>query len=58
MDSGFWYEAGSLLPPVAVGVVFWFVMRSLLRADRHERDAEKTAEQEYLRRHENDGTDR
>ena len=58
MDSGFWYEAGSLLPPVAVGVVFWFVMRSLLRAHRHERGAEQTTEQAYRRRHENGGTDR
>ncbi|GAB4096452.1 hypothetical protein [Brachybacterium squillarum] len=51
MDSGFWYEAGSLLPPVAVGLVFWFVMRALLRSDKNERDAEKAAEKEYRLRH-------
>jgi len=31
--STFW----SLVPTVAVGLVFWLVMRSILRADRTER---------------------
>jgi flagellar biosynthesis/type III secretory pathway M-ring protein FliF/YscJ len=44
--SGFLYEAGSLLPPVGVGLLFWFVMRAITRADRREREAEKEAEKE------------
>ena len=39
---------GALVPPVGVGVLFWFVLRSMIRADRSERlavarlDAEET----------------
>ena len=47
MDSGFLYEAGSLLPSIGVGLLFWFVMRAVLRADRREREAQRQAEQEY-----------
>ena len=37
MDD-FWVSAfWSLVPTVAVGLVFWLVMRSILRADRTER---------------------
>ncbi|KAA9394176.1 hypothetical protein FCK90_08420 [Kocuria coralli] len=32
-----------LLPSIGVGLVFWFVMRSVMRADRGERAAEKAA---------------
>lgn len=32
-----------LLPSIGVGLVFWFVMRSVMRADRGEREAEKAA---------------
>ena len=39
MDSGFWFEAGALLPSIGAGLLFWFVIRSLLRADRREREA-------------------
>jgi hypothetical protein len=28
----------SLIPPAAVGVIFWIMMRSILRADKGERD--------------------
>ncbi|GAA1055945.1 hypothetical protein GCM10017608_13980 [Agromyces luteolus] len=39
MDD-FWLNAiWSLAPTVLIGLIFWFVMRSLLRADRSERDA-------------------
>ncbi|GAA1061993.1 MULTISPECIES: hypothetical protein [Agromyces] len=39
MDD-FWLNAiWSLAPTVLIGLIFWFVMRSLLRADRTERDA-------------------
>ncbi|GAA1296630.1 MULTISPECIES: hypothetical protein [Brachybacterium] len=47
MDSGFWFEAGALLPSIGVGLLFWFVMRAVLRADRREREAQRQAEQEY-----------
>ena len=50
MDSGFWFEAGALLPSIGVGLLFWFVIRSLLRADRRERESERQAEQELLER--------
>lgn len=50
MDSGFWFEAGALLPSIGVGLLFWFVIRALLRADRREREAERQAEQELLER--------
>ena len=37
MDN-FWVSAfWSLVPTVAVGLIFWLVMRSILRADRTER---------------------
>ena len=48
MDSGFWFEAGALLPSIGVGLLFWFAIRALLRADRRERDAERQAEREFL----------
>ncbi len=37
MDN-FWVNAfWSLLPTVAVGLIFWVIMRSIVRADRTER---------------------
>ena len=48
MGSGFWFEAGALLPSIGVGLLFWFAVSALLRADRRERDAEREAEQEFL----------
>ena len=39
MDS-FWANAlFSLAPTVLVGVIFWIVMRAIIRADRTERNA-------------------
>ncbi|MDO5617932.1 hypothetical protein [Kocuria sp.] len=35
-----------LLPSIGVGLIFWFVMRSVMRADRGEREAEKAARQD------------
>lgn len=29
----------SIAPTVVVGLIFWFIMWSVIRADRHERDA-------------------
>lgn len=42
-----WYELGSLVPPVLTGLLFWFVIRAILRADRHEREALREAERQY-----------
>ncbi|MFE5671038.1 hypothetical protein ACFQ58_05440 [Agromyces sp. NPDC056523] len=39
MDD-FWVNAiWSVAPTVLIGLLFWFVMRAVLRADRGERDA-------------------
>lgn len=39
MDS-FWANAlFSLAPTVLVGVIFWIIMRAIIRADRTERNA-------------------
>ena len=39
MDN-FWVSAfWALLPTVAVGLIFWIVMRSIVRSDRTERKA-------------------
>ncbi|WP_353807449.1 hypothetical protein [Agromyces sp. SYSU T00194] len=39
MDD-FWANAiWSLAPTVLIGLVFWFVMRAVIRADRNERRA-------------------
>jgi hypothetical protein len=35
--SIFWDAFLSLVPPALVGVLFWIMMRSILRADRTER---------------------
>ncbi|ACU85133.1 hypothetical protein FM106_10575 [Brachybacterium faecium] len=54
MDSGFWFEAGALLPSIGVGLLFWFVMRAVMRADRHEREVQREAEREYRELHQGD----
>ena len=28
---------GSLIPPIFIGLLFWFIMRSIIRADSKER---------------------
>jgi flagellar biosynthesis/type III secretory pathway M-ring protein FliF/YscJ len=39
MDD-FWVNAiWSVAPTVLIGLLFWFVMRAVIRADRGERDA-------------------
>jgi hypothetical protein len=35
-DVGLW----ALVPTICVSLIFWFVMRAILRADRTEREAE------------------
>lgn len=37
---------GALAPPTGLGVLFWLLMRSILRADRSERAAARRAEEE------------
>lgn len=51
-----WYELGSLIPPVLTGLLFWFVMRAILRGDRHEREAERAAEREFEQAHRDSST--
>jgi flagellar biosynthesis/type III secretory pathway M-ring protein FliF/YscJ len=38
--ENFWANAAfSLAPTVLVGLIFWFIMRAIIRADRTERKA-------------------
>ena len=40
MPQDFWSNAlYSVTPTVLAGLIFWFVLRAILRADRSERDA-------------------
>jgi len=51
MDD-FWVNAiWSLAPTVLIGLVFWFVMRAVIRADRSERDAYARIEAEERAKH-------
>ena len=43
----------SLIPPALVGVLFWVMMRSILRADQKERDTYAQIEAEERSRREN-----
>ncbi|SFN71478.1 hypothetical protein [Mycetocola miduiensis] len=39
MDN-YWLNAlWSIIPTALLGVVFWYIMRAIIRADRHERAA-------------------
>ncbi len=42
----FWDVVGSLVPPIFIGLLFWFVMRSILRADSKEREVYSQIEAE------------
>jgi flagellar biosynthesis/type III secretory pathway M-ring protein FliF/YscJ len=42
--DGFWGVVWALGPTVCVGLLFWFVMRAILRADRTEREAQARIE--------------
>ena len=47
MIENFWLNAAySVTPTILIGLVFWFVMRAILRADRGERDAYAEIERE------------
>ena len=40
MPQEFWSNAiFSVIPTLLVGLIFWFVLRAVIRADRTERDA-------------------
>jgi flagellar biosynthesis/type III secretory pathway M-ring protein FliF/YscJ len=39
-DEGLW----AIVPTIAVSLVFWFVMRAILRSDRTEREAQARIE--------------
>jgi len=41
-DEGLW----AILPTIAVSLVFWFVMRAIIRSDRTEREAQARIEAE------------
>ena len=44
-----------LTPSVGVGLLFWFAMRKILRADRHEREALERMDREAMEAAENTG---
>ena len=47
MIENVWLNAAySVTPTILIGLVFWFVMRAILRADRGERDAYADIERE------------
>ena len=47
MIENYWLNAAySVTPTILIGLVFWFVMRAILRADRGERDAYADIERE------------
>lgn len=37
--TGWTAAVGALIPSVGVGLIFWWAMRAVLRADRSEREA-------------------
>ncbi len=50
MDT-FWAILAGLLPSIGVGLVFWFAMRKIVRADRNEREAEAKLDAEETARY-------
>lgn len=45
------FELGALVPSIGIGLLFWLILRSILRADKHQREAERQAEREYIAAH-------
>ena len=41
-----WNAIFSLVPTVVIGLVFWFIMRNIVRADRSEREVQAKIEAE------------
>lgn len=51
MPESFWGSAiFSVVPSLLVGLIFWFVVRALVRADRNERQAYAAIEKEERER--------
>lgn len=50
--NGLWQVVAALLPSIGVGLVFWFVMRAVIHADRRERQAVARLEAQERRPHE------
>lgn len=47
MIDDFWLNAlYSITPTILVGLIFWFVLRAIIRADRSERDVRAKIEAE------------
>jgi flagellar biosynthesis/type III secretory pathway M-ring protein FliF/YscJ len=46
MEDYGWAVVYSLAPTVLIGLLFWFIMRALIRADRNERKAYAEIESE------------
>jgi hypothetical protein len=40
----FWSVVWALSPTILVGLAFWFIMWTIIRIDRHERNAEAKVE--------------
>lgn len=45
------FELGALVPSIGIGFLFWLVLRSIVRADKYQREAERQAEREYIAAH-------
>ena len=51
MIQDFWLNVTfSLVPTILIGLIFWLIMRSILRADRTERETLKKYEAEERKR--------
>lgn len=51
MPEEFWANAVfSVVPTLLIALVFWFIMRAILRADRNERAAQAKLEAQELAR--------
>lgn len=51
MPQEFWANAVfSIVPTLLIALIFWFILRAILRADRNERAAQARLEAEELAR--------
>ena len=51
MIEDFWLNAlWSITPTVLIGLIFWLIMRSVIRADRNEREAYAKLERQERKR--------
>jgi len=41
-----WVIAAGLIPSIAVALIFWLVMRAVIRGDRREREAQAKLDEE------------